>query len=182
MIINILILAAVLAAAFILFVASRPSDFCVSRTAIISAPPEALFAQVNNLQRWLEMSPYAKLDPTANYTYARPLEGEGATVAWDGNTKIGQGRMTIAESRANESVRFNLVFKKPFQATNSASFTFEPCREGTKVTWTMDGRSNFICKAVGLIVNCDKMIGDQFDEGLANMKLIAERQLAVIRN
>ena len=174
MIINIIIAVAVIVALFVIVVASRPSNFRISRSVNISAPPEAAFEQVNDLHRWQEMSPYAKLDPAAIYTFDGPPAGTGASLAWTGNSRVGEGRMTITHSRPNELVRMNLAFLKPFKATNTVEFTFEREGEQTKATWSMFGKSKFMCKAMGLVMNMDKMCGSQFEEGLANMKRIAE--------
>jgi hypothetical protein len=174
MIINILIALAVIVALFITVVALRPADFRITRSTTISAPPEAAFAQVNDLHRWQEMSPYAKLDPEAKHTFGGPRTGIGATLAWAGNSKVGEGRLTIIESRPNELVRMKLEFLKPFRATNTAEFAFRREADQTKATWSMFGKSKFMCKAMGLFMNMDKMCGSQFEEGLANMKAIAE--------
>lgn len=174
MIINILIALAAILAVFAIVVALRPDDFRIARSTNISAPVEAAFEQVNDLHRWQEMSPYAKLDPAGKYTYTGPQAGIGASLAWVGNSKVGEGRMTIIDSRPNELVRMKLEFLKPFKVTNTAEFTFEPGDDQTRVTWSMFGKSKFMCKAMGLFMNMDKMCGTQFEEGLANMKTIAE--------
>ncbi len=176
MIINILIALALIVALFVIVVALRPDDFRIARSIFISAPPETAFAQVNDLQRWQEMSPYAKLDPEAKYTFGGPRTGTGASIAWLGNNKVGEGRMTIIESRPYELVRMKLEFLKPFQVTNTAEFTFQEDGDQTKATWSMFGKSKFMCKAIGLFMNMDKMCGSQFEEGPANMKSIAEAQ------
>jgi hypothetical protein len=157
---------------FLVVVAMRPSEFRVSRAATISGPAEAAFMQVNDLHKWEAWSPWAKMDPTAKTTYDGPPSGVGAGFAWAGNAKIGEGRMTITESRATELVRFRLEFLKPFKGTNTAEFTFKPQGGKTLVTWSMEGKNNFISKAFGLFVNCDKMIGSQFEKGLADMNSI----------
>lgn len=176
MIIKILIILPLLAAIFVVVVALRPADFRVARSISVTGPPAVAFAQANDLHKWQEMSPYAKLDPAAKYTFEGPPAGAGASLSWVGNRQVGQGRMSIAESRANELVRMNLEFLKPFIANNTAEFTFQPDGDRTQVTWSMAGRNNFMCKAAGLFMNCDKMIGSQFEEGLANLKVIAEAQ------
>lgn len=160
--------------AFVVLVASRPSDFRVTRSASIAAPPEAVFSQVNNLHRWEAWSPWAKLDPAAKNAYEGPEAGVGAAFSWSGNREVGEGRMTITESRPNERIRMNLEFEKPFKATNVTEFTFEPEGNRTVVRWTMSGKANFISKAIGLFMDCDKMVGGQFEKGLGNMKAIAE--------
>ena len=170
----ILIVIAVIIIAFVIVVALRPANFRVTRSASILAPPEAVFAQVNDFHCWESWSPWAKLDPQAKNAYEGPAAGTGAAFAWSGNNKVGEGRMTITESRPNEFVGFQIQFLRPFKATNAAEFTFR--REGnqTVVSWTMSGRNNFLCKAMGLFMNCDNMIGSQFEKGLATMKSIVE--------
>ena len=170
----ILIALAVIVVVFVAIVAVQPSDFRISRSATIAAPPEAVFAQVNGLHNWEAWSPWAKLDSAAKSTYEGPAAGVGAAFTWAGNNKVGEGRMTITESRPNESVRFKLDFLKPFKATNTAEFTFKPEGIQTAVTWSMYGKNSFIGKAVGLFINCDKMVGGQFEQGLAQMKSLAE--------
>jgi uncharacterized protein YndB with AHSA1/START domain len=174
MLIPILIVLAVIVAVFVLVVALRPSEFRVARSTVIAAPPAAVFALVNDLHQWESWSPWAHLDPAAKQTYEGSPSGVGATFAWSGNKKIGEGRMAIIESRPNELVRFKLDFVKPFKGTNTAEFTFQPEGNQTAVTWSMVGKNNFLSKAFGLFVNCDQMVGSQFDKGLAQMKSLTE--------
>jgi len=170
----ILIALAVIVVVFVVIVAVQPSDFRITRSATIAAPPEAVFAQVNDLHNWEAWSPWAKLDPAAKSTYEGPAAGVGAAFAWSGNNKIGEGRMTVIESRPDELVRFKLDFLKPFKASNTAEFTFKPEGNQTAVTWSMYGKNNFLSKAVGLFMNCDKMVGGQFEQGLAQMNSVTE--------
>ena len=175
MITPILIGLAAIIALFVIIVALRPSDFRVTRSAAIAAPSEAVFAQVNDLHKFQDWSPWAKLDPDARTAYEGPDAGIGAAFAWAGNCKIGEGRMTITDSRPNERVRFKLEFMKPFKGNSNAEFTFKPDGGQTVVTWTMSGNnSNFMCKLMGLFMNCDKMVGGQFEKGLAQMKSLVE--------
>lgn len=161
--------------ALAVFVALQPSDFSVSRSIVISAPASAVFPHVNDLHQWKAWSPWAKLDPNAKETIEGPSEGgEGAVMKWAGNQSIGEGSMMIIESSPNELVQFRLEFLKPFKGTNSAKFTFRPEGEQTIVTWNMSGKKNFLSKAIGLVMNCDKMIGGQFDKGLADLKTVSE--------
>ena len=172
MLIKILLVLAALVAVFLIVAAFQPDSFRVERSATISAPPAIVFAQVNDLHAWQEFSPWAKLDPEAKNTYEGPRAGPGAAFAWSGNSKIGQGRMTITESRPNELVRKKLDFIKPMESTSTAEFTFKPEGDKTVVTWSMYGPNNFIGKAFGLFFNCDKMCGDQFEKGLANLATV----------
>ena len=165
---------AVVVVAFVVVVAMQPSEFRVTRTATIDAPPAAVFEQVNDLRKWNAWSPWAKLDPNAKNTFEGPASGKGASFAWAGNSQVGEGRMTITESRPNERVAMKLDFVKPFEATNTTEFTFKPEGGKTVVTWAMSGRNNFVGKAVSLCMNCDKMIGGQFEQGFANLKAVVE--------
>jgi hypothetical protein len=160
----------------LIIAATRPSKFGVTRSASISAPAQVVFPHVNDLHKWQEWSPWAKMDPTAKVAYEGPDAGQGAAFSWAGNNKVGEGRMEIVESRPNQLVLFKLDFLKPMRATNTAEFTFKPDGDQTIVTWTMSGKNNLMGKIFSMFVNCDKMIGGQFEQGLANMKALAEGQ------
>jgi hypothetical protein len=170
----ILILAAIAVIIFFIVAAMQPSDFRVTRTETISAPASAVFAQVNDLQKWDAWSPWAKLDPEAKNSFEGPTSGTGAIMRWSGNNKVGQGSMTIVESRPDDFIRFKLEFLKPFVATNTAEFTFNAENDQTTVTWTMYGKNSFMSKVIGLIMSCEKMVGGQFEKGLATLKSVVE--------
>ncbi|MCO6430501.1 MAG: SRPBCC family protein [Deltaproteobacteria bacterium] len=163
-----------IAAVLSIVVALQPDEFHVVRSTAIKADAAAVFAHVNNLKRWEAWSPWAKLDPDAKSSYAGPIEGTGAAMTWSGNNQIGEGTMTITESRPNELIRFRLDFVRPFASTSIAEFTFKPEGAGTQVVWSMQGKNNFIGKAIGLIIDCDKMVGEQFEKGLLQLGLITE--------
>ena len=172
---------AALIAVFVVAVLTRPADFRVTRSAVIPAPASAVFAQVNDLENWEAWSPWAKIDPAMKQSYSGPRAGTGAVSAWAGNSEVGQGKMTITESRPNELVRFRLDFVKPFESTCDAEFTFKPEGNNTAVTWTMNGKNNFIGKAISLFMDCDKMIGGQFEQGLAQLKTVSTTAPVVAR-
>jgi len=157
-----------------LIVAMQPSEFRIERSAVIAAPAPAVFAQVDDFHNWEAWSPWAKLDPAAKNSFEGAPAGKGAAFSWAGNNKVGEGRMTITESRPDELIRIKLEFLKPFDATNTAEFTFRPEGERTAVTWSMYGHNNFISRAVFLFVNMDKALGGEFEKGLASMKSAAE--------
>lgn len=173
---KILIGAAALIAVLVVVIALQPADFKVSRTMTMAAPPSAPFTEVNDFHRWQAWSPWAKLDPKAKFGFDGPQSGVGAINTWAGNSDVGKGRATIIESRANELVRIKLDFAEPFEATSTAQFTFKPEGAGTAVTWTMEGKNNFIGKAIGLFMDCEKMVGGQFEKGLADLKTIVEKK------
>jgi len=159
---------------FIVIVALQPAEFSVTRTAVIAAPAPAVFAQVNDFHKWAGWSPWAKLDPNMKTTYEGAPAGNGAIYSWSGNNDVGEGRMTLTESRPSELVRIKLEFKKPFEATNTTEFSFKPESDKTLVTWSMAGENNFMAKAFGLVMNMDKMVGGDFEKGLAQLKSVAE--------
>ena len=159
---------------FVILVATRPPTFHLERSTVIAAAPEVVFAQVNDFRKWAAWSPWEQLDPQMQKTY-EGTTGSGSSYAWKGNDKAGEGRMTIEQSDKNARIITNLQFIKPFPATNTATFTFTPEGQGTRVTWAMDGTNNFVSKAFQLFMNMDKMVGGDFEKGLAAMKAIAER-------
>jgi len=170
---------AALAAVVVIFlavVAMQPADFKVERSATMRAPAPAAFAQVNDFQNWQAWSPWEKVDPALKRQYEGPKAGTGAVYAWQGNKDVGEGRMTITDSRPGELVRIKLEFIKPFAATNTAEFSFKPAgSDRTAVTWTMTGQNNFLSKAICMFVNMDKMVGGMFEQGLTQMKTVVER-------
>ena len=171
---TILILAVVAIVGFVILVLTRPADFRLTRSTIIAAPPAVVFAQVNDFHQWQAWSPWAKMDPNAMNTFEGPPQGVGSKFSWAGNNKVGAGSMTITESRPSDLVQLRLEFIRPFTATNRTEFTFQPQDGKTLVTWTMTGQNNFIAKAFSLFMDCEKMVGPDFEKGLANLKAVAE--------
>jgi hypothetical protein len=159
-------------------IATRPSDFKVSRSATFAAAPAAVFEQINDFHKWDAWSPWAKMDPNAKNTFEGPTSGQGAKLSWAGNSDVGEGSMTIVESKPNELVRIRLDFVKPMEGTSDVDMKLEPQGDQTKLIWSMAGKNNFMAKAISLFMDCEKMVGDQFDQGLANMKKIVEAQPA----
>lgn len=171
---KILIVLVGLIAAFLIVVALQPSGYAIARTQIMAAPPAVVFAQVNDLHKWDAWSPWARMDPAAKNTFEGPPEGTGAVFRWAGNDQIGEGSMTIIESKPGELVRVRLDFLKPMAGTSESQLTFAKEGNGTVVTWTMTGKNDFVGKVVCLFMNMDKMLGGQFDQGLANLKGVVE--------
>jgi uncharacterized protein YndB with AHSA1/START domain len=165
----------VLIAALLGYAATRPDTFRVERGATIKAPPEKIFALVNDLRRWGSWSPWEKKDPAMRRTFGDATSGKGATYAWEGNKDVGQGRMEIAESVPPSRVRIKLDFVKPFEAHNLVDFTLEPRGESTQVTWAIHGPSPYVSRLIGIFVSMDGMIGRDFEAGLADLKAVAEK-------
>jgi uncharacterized protein YndB with AHSA1/START domain len=170
----ILIALAVLVVAIVIVIAMQPSEFRVARSTTISASPSDVFAQVNDFHKWEAWNPWGKIDPAMKQSYEGVPAGTGAIYTWSGNKQVGEGRMTLTESRPNDLIRIKLEFFRPFAGTNTAEFTFKPEGDQTSVTWSMSGEKNFTAKAIHLFINMDKMIGGQFEQGLAQMKSVAE--------
>ncbi|MBD9355819.1 SRPBCC family protein [Methylomonas albis] len=172
---EIILIVFAMAVLIVLALASKqPNQFQVTRSASIAAPPASVFAQVNDLQNWEAWSPWAKLDPNAKNSFSGPQAGVGANMSWAGNNKVGEGSMTIVESRPYDLIRFRLDFLKPFKASSIAEFTFKADGGNTILVWSMSGKNNFIGKVMSLIMNCDKMVGGQWEQGLSAIKAIVE--------
>jgi len=174
MLVNVLIGLVVLVVLVVAVVAFQPSEFRVTRTATIAAPAPAVFAQVNDFHNWPAWNPWGKIDPKMTHRYEGAPSGVGAIYSWAGNHEVGEGRMTLTDSRPSDLIRIKLEFMKPFAATSVAEFSFKPQGDQTAVTWSMTGKNNFMAKAIHLVMNMDKMIGGQFEKGLADMKSIVE--------
>ncbi|MGC4002322.1 MAG: SRPBCC family protein [Pirellulales bacterium] len=173
---KILLVFLVLIVGFVVYVALQPADFEVKRTAVIDAPPEVVFAQVNDFHNWEAWSPWAKLDPNAKATFAGPDAGKGASFHWNGNAEVGEGTQTILESDPHEKIKIQLDFKKPMESSCVTDFTFTPVEGKTKVEWKMSGQNNFVGRAFCVFMNMDKMVGGQFEEGLASLNKVVTTQ------
>jgi Polyketide cyclase / dehydrase and lipid transport len=183
------------AAAFILM---QPKEFRVTRSATIDAPPKAVFDQINNLKNWEAWSPWAKLDPAANTGYEGPGAGIGARFNWSSKVStLGVGQLEIIDSHPTSETDLRLEMRKPFAATNLIIFTLSPASDETPsrsgwwfsrllgfgsnepqrtvVTWTMSGKNTLISKFMSIFMNCDKIVGGQFDEGLGNLQAIFKK-------
>ncbi len=166
----------ILIAGLIAFAATRPDRFRVQRATSIKAPPEKIFALVNDLRSHGLWSPWEKKDPAMKRTYSGAASGEGAVYEWDGNKNIGKGRMEITETSPPSKVTFKLDFIKPFEGHNIAEFTLDANGDATNVTWAIYGPSPFLSKVMSLFCNMDRMIGREFETGLANLKTITESE------
>ena len=152
----------------------QPSTYRVERSITTNAPPENAFAQVNDFHLWNAWSPWEKMDPAMKKTFEGPSTGTGSKYAWAGNDQVGEGRMTIEKSEKPSKIDIKLEFLKPFESTSKTTFTFAPAGAGSKVTWAMEGENNFVGKFFCIFMNMDKMIGADFEKGLAAMKTAAE--------
>ena len=161
---------AVLIVIFVIVVATRPADFRYTRSTVIPAAPAAVFPYLNDVHKWQEWSPWAKVDPNCKMTFEGPSAGPGAKFSWAGNNEVGEGSMTLAESKPGELVTYKLHFDKPMEGDCLTEFALKPEGDGSRLTWTMTGTNNFIGKAFSLFVDCDKMCGDQFEQGFSNLK------------
>lgn len=158
-------------------IATRPGTFRVERSTQITAPAEVVFANVNALDQWAAWSPWDKKDPNMTRTFSGPSTGVGAEYGWAGNDEVGEGKMTIVASKPAERIDIKLEFTKPFEATNDTSFVFASAdNNATLVTWSMEGKNNFMAKAAHMVMDMDKMVGGDFEKGLATLKSVSESQ------
>jgi hypothetical protein len=155
-------------------IAMQPNEYTVTRSATFNATPEVIFEQVNDFHKWDAWSPWAKLDPAMKVTHSGSPTGVGATYSWIGNSDVGEGKMTIAESHPSSHIKIDLEFIQPFASKTVTDFTFKPDGGKTNVTWSMAGKHNIVSKAMCLVVSMDKMIGPDFEKGLAQMKPVVE--------
>jgi hypothetical protein len=167
----------VLFVALFVFIKMRPTDFRIQRSGQVSAPRDVVFGIINDVHQWTLWSPYDKRDPNMKKTYEGPAAGPGASYAWNGNNDVGEGCMTIIQSKLGELITMKLEFTRPFKATNEVNFKLEPSDGGTRVSWIMDGKHNFMMKAMSLFMNMDKMVGKDFEEGLANLNTLAQEKV-----
>jgi hypothetical protein len=155
-------------------IALQSPEYRVTRTTTIAAPAPVVFAQVNDFHNWQSWSPWAKLDPAMTQSFAGAAAGTGAVYSWAGNAEVGEGRMTVIDSRPHDVIRIRLEFFKPFPSTNAAEFTFRPEGDRTAVTWSVVGEKTFVTKGIFMFVDVDKELGKYFEQGLVQMKSIAE--------
>jgi uncharacterized protein YndB with AHSA1/START domain len=175
MLVKILLGLVVVALVFAIFVATRPAAFHIERSLAMAASPATVFAQIDDFHAWAAWSPWDKLDPKMEKTFSGAPAGVGAVYAWRSDDgKVGQGRMTMERADAPTRVVVKLEFLKPFTATNTVAFSIAPATGGSQVTWAMDGRNGFMMKLFGLLMNMDKMVGGDFERGLAGLRKVAE--------
>jgi carbon monoxide dehydrogenase subunit G len=162
-------------AGILAFAATKPDTFRVQRAASIKAPPEKIFPFLNDLHNFASWSPYEKKDPAMKRTHSGAPSGKGAVYEWDGDRNVGAGRLAIANASPPSKLTLNLDMFRPLEAHNMVVFTLEPKGESTNVTWAMDGKVPYLAKIVHVFLNVDKMVGQDFEAGLANLKAVAEK-------
>jgi uncharacterized protein YndB with AHSA1/START domain len=170
----VIIIIVVLVAVILVLASTKPDAFRVQRATSIKAPPEKIFALVNDLRSWRAWSPYEKKDAAMKRTLSGATDGTGAVYEWEGNKNVGKGRMEITDASPSSKVTLKLDFVKPFEAHNIVEFTLEPNGDSTHVTWAIHGPSPYISKVMSIFINMDSMIGKDFEAGLANLKTVAE--------
>ena len=159
----------------LLLAARKPNTFKIERSATIQAQPEKVFPLVNDFHAWIDWSPWEKIDPNLQRTHSGAPSGTGAIYEWEGNKNVGKGRMEIKESVAPGRIIIQLDFIKPFETHNVTEFTMTPQGGGTTVNWAMTGQQPFMFKVMTLFMSMDKMVGKDFEKGLANLKALAEK-------
>lgn len=172
---KILLAAMALVALLLVYAAFQPNAFLVTRSTTIQAPPAKVFAILNDLHQFGSWSPWQKLDPAMQTTYSGAASGAGAVYTWTGNDQVGTGRMEILKTVPDAKLTLKLDFFEPFEAHNTAEYTLQSNGTTTTVTWAMLGPSPDISKLMGVFVSMDRMIGKDFEIGLANLKAVAEK-------
>ncbi len=175
MLLRVFLVFVVLLAAVLIFAATRPDTFTVSRSIIINAPPEKIFALIDDFHNWPRWASQDAEDPTMTRTYSGAENGVGAISDWTSKGSAGRGRMTIVESTPPSAVAVQVDFVKPFPAHNRNQFTLEPAGGATKVTWSMRGTNLYMMKVMSVFVSMDRIAGKHFESGLANLKTAAEK-------
>ena len=178
MLTSVLIVTALLIAGVLIYAASRPDTLRVARSANIKAPPEQIFALINDYRHWTSWSPYEKKDPDMKRTFRGAASGKGAIYEFEGDKNAGAGRLEIVETSAPTRAAITLDMYRPCTGHNLIEFTLTPIGNSTNVTWAMQGHNAFMAKVFGIFFNFDKMIGGDFESGLAAMKHAAEKGLA----
>jgi uncharacterized protein YndB with AHSA1/START domain len=173
------IVLAIAIAIVLILAATRPDTFSVQRATTVKAPPEKIFPLINDFRQWGTWSPYENKDPAMKRGYSGTESGKGAVYTWDGNNNVGSGRMEILDASAPSKIVIKLDFFKPFEGHNTAEFTMLPQGDATNVTtnvtWLMHGPSPFIGKIMHVFINMDRMVGKDFEIGLANLKKLTEK-------
>ena len=166
---------AIIIAVILILAATKPDTFRVERTAVVNAPADKVFPLIADFRQWLNWSPWEGRDPALKRSYSGAERGKGAVYAWDGNKNVGSGRMEILEATSPSTVVIQLDFLKPFEAHNTAEFTMLPQGGATSVIWVMQGPAPFLSKVMQVFMNMDRMIGRDFEAGLANLKTMTEK-------
>lgn len=152
--------------------------YTVARSVTVDASPASVYAQIANFHHWVDWSPWEGVDPAMVRTYSGPESGVGAQYGWTGNRKAGQGRMTITDASEPFRLQIDLVFDKPWKAHNDTVFTIEPQGSGSRVTWSMTGKKTPVIRVMGLVRSMDKLLGPDFDKGLARLRTAAQKPVA----
>jgi uncharacterized protein YndB with AHSA1/START domain len=154
------------------------ATYTVERSATVHAEPERVYEQIVDFHRWPAWSPWEDVDPDLHRTYSGPAEGVGSVYEWTGNRKAGAGRMEMTDAERPDRVVIDLRFLKPFKSTSTITFTLVPDAGGTRVTWTMTGTRTMALKLMGVFTSMDKLVGGDFEKGLARLRAVAETPAA----
>ena len=166
----------VLLGALLLMASRQPDAFAIERSVVVSAPAEVIYPKIADLHQWSAWSPYDKLDPQMKKVFNGTPGAAGATMYWSGNAKAGEGTMTVRELMPPSKITIQLDLLKPIEGHNVIEFNLEPTDGGTRVMWSMRGANSYLSKVAGLFMNLDTMIGKDFEDGLASLKLDVEKK------
>jgi uncharacterized protein YndB with AHSA1/START domain len=171
----VVLLLVVVVGAVLAYAATKPDVFHVQRSASVKAPPDKIFPLINDFRSWASWSPYEHKDPAMKKTYSGAATGKGAVYEWDGDKNVGSGRIEIADTTPPSRLAIKLDMIKPFAASNRVEFTLQPQGDTTNVTWAMNGPTPYLAKIMHVFLDMDRMVGQDFEAGLANLKALAEK-------
>ncbi len=167
---------AVLVLAVLGMASRQPDEFRVERKIVVAAKPDAVFPWLNEPKKTTEWSPWEEKDPNMKKVFSGPAGGKGAVYEWDGNREIGAGKLEITESVPGKSVVMDLSFTRPMQDTSVARYDVAPVEGGSEVAWSISGKHTFVSKIMCSFMSMDKMIGGEFEKGLAKLKTVVEKK------
>lgn len=169
------LLVAIVVGGVLAYASTRPDDFTLTRSVVVAAPPEKIFPLISDFRQWTAWSPWEHRDSAMKRELSGADSGVGAVYAWSGNSDVGSGRMEILEAAPPSKVSIQLDFIAPIEARNLTEFTLTPTADGTEVAWTMSGKQPLLAKVFDLLMNMDRIVGADFEAGLANLKAAAEK-------
>jgi len=170
-----LLVAAVVVAAVLIYATTKPDRFQIARSVAIKAPPEKIFPLIDNPRAFNSWNPFLRKDPATKVTYRGPASGKGAGHEWDGNRNVGRGSVEITDSQPPSRILMKLDMISPMEAHNRVEFSLQPQGDSTQVTWAMSGPSPYISKVMTTVLSMDRMVGGEFEKGLADLKALAEK-------
>jgi effector-binding domain-containing protein len=165
-VIGIILAVIIVIAAILTF--TLPTKYNVERSITIDAPRNIVYDQVRYFKNFTAWSPWSNLDPAMSYEISSPDGEIGSVYSWSGNNSVGVGSLTNT-ALSDDRIEQALDFTAPRESHDLTYYTFEETPEGVKVTWGLDGSMARPMNLMGLFMNLDKIIGQDFERGLNNL-------------